>query len=102
MRLAFVRRGIKFLEVFQNAFQSKPETCMLGDTEVRKVGSEIWFMNQSQIAWAHVGILVRSRDKTIRALRENGFRITDDELDSFIRVNLRLPSKTSQARLGGM
>jgi hypothetical protein len=43
---------------FQASSHIKPEIFRLGATEVRKVGPEIWFMNESQLAWTHIGNIV--------------------------------------------
>jgi hypothetical protein len=60
------------------------ETYELSGARVRKVGTEMWFMNETRIVWTHRGNLVSDPEKTARALRECGFEITETDLDLLI------------------
>ncbi len=69
--------------------QFKPETYHVGATEIRKIGPELWFVNESHVTWTHLGNFMSAPDKTIRALRENGFDIPNASLDFLISSRIR-------------
>ena len=66
--------------------QFAPEVYQLGSTEMRRIGAELWFMNQSQIAWTQVGRFLSSPENAIRALRDSGFEIPGNGIESIAKL----------------